>query len=188
MQWIIFNFAFISLYQNILLLLIATPSIVAHIVVTSCGKDSPLNMYDYVAATLFLVFVVIESIADNQQYRFQTEKYRRREAGEPLTGEFADGFQRSGLFAIVRKPNYSAEQAIWITFYLFSVGAVKGEKFINWSIIGSILLCALFQGSGWFTEKITVGKYPKYTEYMKAVPLYIPKLQLRFGKEEEKKD
>jgi steroid 5-alpha reductase family enzyme len=123
---------------------------------------------------MFLAFVVIESIADNQQFAFQTEKYRLKDAGKPLEGEYADGFNHSGLFSIVRKPNYAAEQAIWICFYLFSVASVQGEQYCNWSIIGCILLCMLFQGSGSFTEKITLTKYPKYREYMTAIPLYVP--------------
>ena len=57
--------------------------------------------------------------------------------------------------------------------------------FFNWSITGCIMLCLLFQGSGYFTELITLKKYPKYyTKYMKHVPLYIPnmyQLLLVFG-------
>lgn len=171
-QWFAFNLLFISFYQNLLLFLIAAPSLVAHVVVTGCGQVVPLNIYDYLATALIPLFIVIESIADNQQYNFQTEKYRRKNAGEPLTGEYADGFKSSGMFAVVRKPNYAAEQAIWIAFYLYSIGAVSGENFVNWSASGWILLCLLFQGSGPLTEQITLGKYPKYAEYMKRVPLY----------------
>jgi steroid 5-alpha reductase family enzyme len=179
--WASFNFGFISLFQNFLLLLIATPSIIANLVATSCGGDgeltsssSPLNIYDYVATFMILALVVIESIADNQQYAFQTEKYRRRNAGEKLEGDYADGFNQSGLYSVVRKPNYAAEQAIWICFYLFSIGAVQGERFFNWSISGCILLCLLFQGSGWFTENISLTTYPVYKEYMKTTPLFVP--------------
>lgn len=171
--WVLFNFGFISLYQNLLLLLIATPSVIANLVATKCG-ESPLNIYDYLGAFFFLGFVVIESIADNQQYAFQTEKYRLREFGKPLESDYADGFNQSGLFSIVRKPNYAAEQAIWISFYLFSVASVQGEQLVNWSMSGFVLLCLLFQGSGAFTEKITLTKYPKYKNYMDSTPLYVP--------------
>jgi steroid 5-alpha reductase family enzyme len=172
--WIIFNFGFISLYQNILLLLIVAPSLVAQTVSVHCGA-SPLNLYDAIATILFLACVVIESIADNQQYNFQTEKYRLRNAKEPLTGEYSDGFKQSGLFAVVRKPNYAAEQATWISFYIFSVASLQGQRFFNWSIIGCVLLVLLFLLSGWFTEKITLSKYPKYKDYMNDVPIYVPK-------------
>jgi steroid 5-alpha reductase family enzyme len=171
--WTIFNFGFICLYQHFLLWLIAAPATVASLVASSCEK-SPLYWLDYVAAILYLTAVIVETIADNQQFAFQKEKYRLRATGARLTGEYADGYKQSGLFAIVRKPNYACEQFIWISFYLFSIAATRGEQLWNWSGMGWILLCLLFQGSGWFTETITISKYPKYKEYKKSTPLYLP--------------
>uniref|UniRef100_A0A7S1YXU4 Steroid 5-alpha reductase C-terminal domain-containing protein n=1 Tax=Trieres chinensis TaxID=1514140 RepID=A0A7S1YXU4_TRICV len=176
--WILFNIIFISFYQNFLLLLIAAPSFVAWSVASSPDCDygaKELNILDLVATLLFLVCVGIEATADNQQWEFQQEKQRKRKEGEQLVGEHADGFCQSGLFSIVRKPNYAAEQLIWVAFYMFSVAAT-GKKLMNWSIVGSMLLIILFQGSGWFTESITLKKYSKYAEYQKKVPLYIPTL------------
>ena len=37
--------------------------------------------------------------------------------------DLVDGFCQSGLFAIVRKPNYATEQLVWISYYFFSVAA-----------------------------------------------------------------
>jgi steroid 5-alpha reductase family enzyme len=148
------------------------PAFVANTMATSCGGAEPLNGFDVTATVLFVFFVVIESIADNQQYSFQLEK-ELRAAQKRLTGEFADGFLQSGLFSVVRKPNYAAEQAIWISFFLFSIGS--GAPWWNWSGIGWFLLVfTIFSASGWFTEKISQSKYPKYLEYMKRVPLFVP--------------
>jgi steroid 5-alpha reductase family enzyme len=81
---------------------------------------------------------------------------------------------------MVRKPNYACEQGLWIVFYLFSISCFDGkarlQTLFNWSAIGWTLLVALFQGSGYFTEKITLSKYPRYREYMKSTPLYVPNL------------
>ena len=81
---------------------------------------------------------------------------------------------QSGLFGIVRKPAYAGEQMIWISFYLFSVSAGRAHQkeryYINWSIGGCILLCLLFQGSGWLTEQISISKYREYRSYQKRVP------------------
>jgi steroid 5-alpha reductase family enzyme len=74
----------------------------------------------------------------------------------------------------MRHPNYAAEQAIWIVFYLFSVTAT-GE-WINWSIVGSVLLVILFKGSSNFSEEISSKKYPKYSDYQKKVGRFLPKL------------
>jgi steroid 5-alpha reductase family enzyme len=160
-----------------LLLLIATPSYVAYTLATnpSCTDTfQALNVMDAFLFIVILSLIIVESLADNQQYIFQTEKYRQINAGEELHGKYKDGFCQSGLFAIVRKPNYAAEQSIWITYYLFSVSAASGKILFNWSMTGWVLLVVLFQGSGWLTEMLTIKKYPKYTEYQKRVPLYVP--------------
>jgi steroid 5-alpha reductase family enzyme len=175
MVFFLFNIFFISIYQNLLLWVMVAPSVVAHIVATSPNcVDAPLNFYDFAATILVLLCVVTEGIADNQQYAFQTKKYNLRNAGKPLEGDYADGFNQSGLFSIVRKPNYAAEQATWISYYLFSVAAFQGQRWLNPSIIGAVLIVLLFAATGPATENITVKKYPKYKEYKKAVPLYIP--------------
>ena len=76
----------------------------------------------------------------------------------------------------VSKPNYAAEQAIWASYYLFVVAACPSQ-WCNWSLLGSIQLILLFQQSGPFTERISSSKYPKYKEYQKRVPLYIPSIK-----------
>lgn len=49
---------------------------------------------DYVIAALFLSFLTYETIADNQQWKFQTMKYKLKGEGKTLTGEYADGFNQ----------------------------------------------------------------------------------------------
>lgn len=173
--WQLFNIFFICIYQNFLLWLMVAPSVVAHSVARHCAS-APLSAVDWIAAGLVNLGIFIETLADNQQFSFQQEKYRQRDSGVEMTGEYKYGFKSSGLFAIVRKPNYAAEQSIWIAYYLFSIAATEGAFILNWSIVGCVLLCMLFQGSGWFTESITLEKYPKYSEYQKTTPLYFPNL------------
>eukprot|EP00553_Chaetoceros_curvisetus_P009541 CAMPEP_0204625084 /NCGR_PEP_ID=MMETSP0717-20131115/10836_1 /ASSEMBLY_ACC=CAM_ASM_000666 /TAXON_ID=230516 /ORGANISM="Chaetoceros curvisetus" /LENGTH=243 /DNA_ID=CAMNT_0051640689 /DNA_START=175 /DNA_END=906 /DNA_ORIENTATION=+ len=178
--WFLFNLTFISFYQNILLLLIVTPSFIAYAVANDCGDGAypKMNIFglDGLATILMLTGILVEAIADNQQYKFQEEKYKQINAGIERKGEYADGFCQSGLFSIVRKPNYAAEQSIWISFYIFSIAATGGRLW-NWSALGWILLLILFQGSGALTEKLSLMKYPvRYAEYQKRVPLYVPKL------------
>ena len=127
---LIFNMIFISLYQNYLLLYIASPSLVAwsmakkgmHCPNTTgniVGKSPPLNALDGVACLLFLMFLAVEAIADKQQYNFQTKKRewmarsRAKDADKNYnishishTEEYEDGFCQSGLFSVVRKREY----------------------------------------------------------------------------------
>jgi steroid 5-alpha reductase family enzyme len=165
--WLLFNLFFICFYQNTLIFLFTVPVIAA-----LANNAAPLGLFDWVLAGIYVALVVMEFVADQQQYDFQTEKYRRKNAGEDL-GEYADGFIQTGLWSKMRHPNYFAEQAIWVVFYLFSVAAT-GE-WINWTIAGSVLLIILFKGSSDFSEEISAKKYPKYTDYQKRVGRFLPK-------------
>ena len=143
------------------------------------GPDAAaFGTLDIIAIGLFIFFLLVELIADIQQFRFQKEKYRLKAEGGELPDPYAKGFIDSGLWAIVQHPNYAAEQMIWFCVYLFGVAA-SGE-WVNWTLGGFILLVLLFKGSSDFSERISASKYPKYKEYIARVPRFIP--GLRFGK------
>lgn len=163
-KWFLFNLFFISFYQMGLVLAIVFPMVKAK-------AETPLSWIDYLIAFIVIIWVVIEFIADQQQYNFQKEKYRRISKNEPLQ-EYSHGFIRSGLWSISRHPNYASEQLVWLTIYFFSVAATG--SWINWSVIGTILLLLLFYGSSNFSEGISVSKYPEYKEYQKKVRRFIP--------------
>ena len=166
-RWSLFNFAFISGYQNVLILLMTLPTIVA-----LQFSDTPLNSLDILAAALMAAMIGLETVADNQQWRFQAAKKALLESGRPLSGSYARGFLESGLWAWSRHPNYLAEQCIWVAFYFFSVAA--SGQWINWSIGGCLLLVVLFRGSSAFSEEISAGKYPDYRLYQETVPRFVP--------------
>lgn len=164
-KWVTFNLLFISFYQMGLIMLITLPAL------KSMGGN-PLGWTDYLIGALLLVFVLIETIADQQQWNFHREKTRLKEAGEVLPEKYKKGFVSSGLWGLVRHPNYASEQAIWIVFYFFSVSATG--LWINWSVMGAILLVLLFFGSSNFSESISMSKYPEYAEYKKRVARFVP--------------
>ncbi|MBK6541927.1 MAG: DUF1295 domain-containing protein [Flavobacteriales bacterium] len=168
--WRLFNLFFISLYQLGLVLLFTLPML---LVIDAPGE---VGVLDVALAALFLLFLVFETIADQQQWDFQKEKHRRLAVGEPLNGRYAEGFVRDGLWGYVRHPNYAAEQAQWIVFYFFSVASTG--RWVNWSLCGAILLVLLFQGSSDFSEGISTEKYPGYAEHKSRVPRFLP----RFGR------
>ena len=164
-RWIIFNFLFISLYQMGLILLMTLPA------VRSIGGGS-LTIVDGILAVLVIGLIVVETVADQQQWNYHNQKRLLMEKGAALPERYAKGYVQTGLWGIVRHPNYAAEQAIWIVFYFFSVAATG--QWINWSVMGAILLVLLFWGSSNFSESISAGKYPDYTEYKKRIPRFIP--------------
>ncbi len=161
-KWMLFNFFFISMYQMALILLMTFP------IVKVLGVGT-LNYWDYFLMMLILGFVIFETIADQQQWNFQKAKRLERNKSNP---KYEDGFLKEGLWAKLRHPNYACEQAVWITFYLFSVNATG--LWINWSISGCLLLILLFKGSADFSEAISAGKYPAYQDYIQSVPRFVP--------------
>ena len=166
-KWTLFNLFFISGYQNILILLFTLPILVA-----LQFNDTPLGIIDAVAATLMIFFIVFETIADNQHWKYQSKKHQMIKDNEPLTGDYKKGFLDKGLWAFSRHPNYFAKQGVWISFYLFSVAA--SGQWLNWSISGCLLLVVLFQGSSEFSEEISGGKYPQYKDYQARVRRFLP--------------
>ena len=168
-NWKLFNLFFISIYQNALIWLFCLPPVMAF-----AGSSKALGVWDYLLAAVIVVLIIIETIADQQQWNYQNEKHRRIRAGETVDGEYATGFIRTGLWSYVRHPNYAAEQAIWVVFYLFSIAATG--YYINWSMAGCLLLLVLFQGSADFSEGISLSKYPAYADHIKRVPRFIPNL------------
>ena len=128
------------------------------------------NIYDLIIAILMLSFIITESIADKQQFEFQSNKYKKINNNENLTGDFKRGFLSKGLWSFSRHPNFISEQLIWISFYLFSISATG--TYLNWSIIGCILLIILFYNSANYTESISEKKYPDYKQYKKKVSMF----------------
>ena len=167
--WTVFDLFFISIYQNALVLMTTFPALVA------MKSDAPFNWVDCVAAALMLGFIIWETVADEQQWSFQTRKWAMINEGkklEELPSPYNKGFNTNGLWSCSRHPNYFAEQGTWAAFYLFSIGA--GIGLINWSIIGALLLIVLFQGSSALAEEISGGKYPEYSDYCQKVSRFFP--------------
>lgn len=173
-KWTLFNLFFISGYQNMLILLFTLPAVVA-----LQFNHQPVGIVDFVVAGLMLLFIGFETVADIQHWKFQSRKKDLVTSGKELTGDYKSGFLSKGLWAFSRHPNYFAEQAIWISFYLFSVAA--SGQWLNWSIAGCLLLVVLFQGSSSLSEEISASKYPDYKEYQKRVPRFIPLLKTKSG-------
>lgn len=168
-RWALFDFFFISLYQNVLVFLISVPAL------ASMSSDKPLNWLDYVAMALLIGSLTLEIVADEQQNNFQTKKWKMIKEGkklEELPEPYNKGFNTVGLWNHSRHPNYLGEQMIWVSFYIFSIAS--GLSVFNWSFLGALLLVFLFIGSSTFGEKISASKYPEYADYKEKVSRFIP--------------
>jgi steroid 5-alpha reductase family enzyme len=163
----LFNLFFISFYQNILILLFSSPVLLAAI-----NQNKSLTLIDLIAALLMMIFILTESIADNQLFRFHQEKLKNVNEERLYSESIKKGFMTEGAWKYVRHPNFTSEQLIWMSFYLFGVAA--SGHWINYTLAGPVLLVLLFAGSSGLTESISRRKYPEYAVYQKEVPKFIP--------------
>ena len=157
-QFQLFNVFFITIYQNLILVLIALPAFTAW-----QNRGTPFGILDLLVTVLFLVLLAGETLADQQQWNF----HKRKAAGTESTR-----FLTTGLWRFSRHPNFFFEQAQWWALFLF--GAVAAGSLLQWTVVGAFLLTILFIGSTIFTESITKSKYPEYEEYQAVTSPIVP--------------
>jgi steroid 5-alpha reductase family enzyme len=132
--------------------------------------DAAATGKHYVIAGLFLAWLAIETIADEQQWIFQESKYGKASKQKYLKDDYKRGFCTHGLFSVSRKPANTAEFSQWLVIYLLSV--VQGWGLFNLSGLGAVLLIQLMYEAAKFTESITSSKYPEYAAYKKMTPMF----------------
>jgi steroid 5-alpha reductase family enzyme len=166
----VFNLFFIVLFQNAVLLLIASPAFAAFE-----HRETPFGPGDAVLTVLFLGFLAGETAADQQQWNFHVRKKTQVAAGR----EPSPRFVQTGLWRLSRHPNFFFENAQWWTIFAF--GALAAGSVLQWTVIGIVLLLAVFIGSTNFTEAISMSKYPEYAEFKKRTSPVIPWFPGRAG-------
>jgi len=194
----VINLVFIAAIQNILLLLIAAPALIA------ATHPSPLTLSDIILALTALTLLAFEFIADNQQFAFQAWKHGTYDARAHWPGarlawtkeDAARGFCTRGLWSWSRHPNFFAEQSFWGVLNLIPILALPSATAMvppHKSTLAdalrtlvplspSLALCLLFISSTRFTESISAGKYPRgYTAYRSRVAMFVPFLTPVWG-------
>jgi len=155
----ILNFFFISTFQPALIFAFTLPLSIA-------GRSTaPLGIADAVLFLVHLLLLTLETVADEQQFRYYA---RRKAGGDPRLGL---GFNTYGLWRYSRHPNYVCEMGQWVVVSLYPVAAG-----LAWfpTGLGVAVLVALFVGSTVMAEGITGSKYPRYSDWKKATPPWIP--------------
>ncbi len=159
-QFQVFNLLFITLYQNAILLMISLPAY------TALEHRGGFGAADAVLTALFVAFLIGETVADQQQWRFQ--QWKRAQLG---VGGDPVGFLQHGLFRYSRHPNFFFEQAQWWVVAAFGVVASRS---VQWTVLGAVLLTLLFVGSTRFTESISLARYPEYAHYQRRTRALVP--------------
>jgi len=106
-KWVIFNLFFISIYQNLLVFLITLPGIAV------MNSETSFNWIDLCATFFMLIFILYETIADEEQWDFQSKKWSLINGGKKLKDLpylYNKGFNTIGLWRYSRHLNYLGEQ------------------------------------------------------------------------------
>ncbi len=167
-QFQFFNVFFIVLYQNFILVAIVLPLWTAY-----QHRSHSYGIVDVILAVLFLACTAGETVADQQQWDFQSWKTAEIAAGRMPQPRFL----QEGLFRYSRHPAYFFEVAQWWVIFLMGCSAAGSLR--QWSVIGAVLLTLLFIGSTRFTESITISRYPEYARYQQRTSAIIPWLPRR---------
>jgi steroid 5-alpha reductase family enzyme len=180
----IFNLTFIALFQNWLLYAITLPLWY----IQKYNRREPFNFYDLVLTVFYITALTYETIADEQQWNFQTKKHKwikNKNVKDTQFNEadFKRGFLTKGLFAYSRHPNFFAEMFQWSIIFAFTLSSqysviLKGDysRVINPALVGVVVYILLFQGSTILTEKLSIAKYPNYKIYQKTVSRFVPSI------------
>ncbi|KAL4781497.1 hypothetical protein BJX76DRAFT_359864 [Aspergillus varians] len=179
----LFNVTFISVIQPLLLLLLTTPTYSFLLLARLPGGEA-FELADLIFSRVAFVFILLEFFADQQQWKFQNAKTDYNNSARIPSNlkdqydpeDLERGFVVSGLWSLSRHPNFAAEQAIWLTLYLWS--AYRTEQYVQWTGLGIFGLILIFQGSVRITEEISAGKYPEYQEYQARVGRFIPRFSV----------
>ncbi|GJJ73395.1 hypothetical protein EMPS_05753 [Entomortierella parvispora] len=173
--WLPFNIIFICLFQNLLLVALTAPVYAAWRTIYADTVE-PMNWIDAVATLLVVAGLALETVADQQQWKFQEAKKKAIAEKKTLEGDFKRGFLTKGLFRYSRHPNFFGEMTVWWGVYLYSVAAAYPtyNALINPTIVGPLCLTVLFQISTALTEHLTTTKYPAYKLYQSTTSRLIP--------------
>jgi steroid 5-alpha reductase family enzyme len=110
-QFKILNLVFVSVIQNILLLVAELPQyllLTLHLSSKSFPSP-PLGLADYTLSAVFVAILAVEMLADNEQQRYQALKAEGLKKGEGQRSEkekaaIARGFVTGGLWSWSRHP------------------------------------------------------------------------------------
>ena len=130
-------------------------------------NESGTNICVYIGAAIMLIGLVLESAADLQKNAAKKVNPRR--------------FVDTGLYRIVRCPNYLGEMIFWTGVLITGIGAISGIG--QWIIvlIGYIgIIFVMFSGARRLEirQNKNYGNNPEYQKYVKTVPILVPFIPL----------
>lgn len=125
-------------------------------------NDSGSNAWSYIGAAVMLCGLLLETLADLQKNAAKKKNPRR--------------FVDTGLYRMVRCPNYFGEMLFWTGVFLSGIGAVTGWQWLLAALGYAGIIYVMFSGARRLERRQNrnYGKDPEYQNYIKTVPILIP--------------
>lgn len=130
-------------------------------------NGSGSGLWTYVGGAVMACGVALEAAADLQKSRAKRIDPKR--------------FVDTGLYRLVRCPNYLGEIVLWTGTVLSGVGALRGAGQWGLALLGyGGILFVMFSGARRLElrQNKTYGDDPAYQRYVKTVPILLPLMPL----------
>ena len=130
-------------------------------------NGSGTNVWTWIGAAVMLFGIVFESAADVQKNQAKKVNPKR--------------FVDTGLYRIVRCPNYLGEMIFWTGVLLSGIGSLSGAGQWIMALIGYIgIIFVMFSGARRLEirQNKNYGSDPEYQKYVKSVPILVPFIPL----------
>ena len=124
------------------------------------------NIFVFIGAVIMLMGVSLETAADIQKNNAKKINPRR--------------FVDTGLYRIVRCPNYLGEMIFWTGVLISGIGAVSGWQWIVVAIGYVGIIFVMFSGARRLEirQDKNYGNDPEYQKYVTTVPILLPFIPL----------
>ena len=124
------------------------------------------NIWVYIGAAVMLLGVSLETAADIQKNNAKKVNPRR--------------FVDTGLYRIVRCPNYLGEMIFWTGVVIVAIGAASGLQWIVIAIGYIGIIFVMFSGARRLEirQDKNYGTDPEYQKYVSSVPILLPFIPL----------
>ncbi len=130
-------------------------------------NGSGTNLWTWIGAAVMLFGIVFESASDVQKNKAKKVNPKR--------------FVDTGLYRIVRCPNYLGEMIFWTGVLLSGIGSLAGAGQWIMALLGYIgIIFVMFSGARRLEirQNKNYGKDPEYQKYVKTVPILVPFIPL----------
>ena len=130
-------------------------------------NNADTNVFTWIGAAVMILGLVLESVADLQKNAAKKINPRR--------------FVDTGLYRIVRCPNYLGEMIFWTGVLISGIGAISGAGQWIVALIGYIgIIYVMFSGARRLEirQNKNYGADPEYQNYVKTVPILLPFIPL----------